>query len=141
MLSYLANNNLLPAAALSAIVSAMSIGRVLAGGRPFFSGVAMVFMSMTLVCAAVTAWGRRAGMAGAWTDAGTLRRGLLAALTLGLALWPAFLVALDPRTRDALGGAANGDALRLAFPPTRGAGWRWSCGWPASRPSSCRRRQ
>ena len=113
-------HNLLPAAAMSAVVTVLSIGRLLAGDWPLFTGIAMLFMSMTLICAAVTAWGRRAGMAGVWTDARTLRWGLLAALTLGLALWPVFILMLDPRTRDALGSAANGDALRLAFPPALG---------------------
>lgn len=118
MLDYLSTGNLLLAAAMSAIVTLLSIGRLLQSDLPLFSGVVMLFVSMTLVCAAVIAWGRRAGMAGVWTDGRTLRRGLLMALALGLVLWPLFLLGFDPHSRFVLGGATNTDLLRLAFPPT-----------------------
>jgi hypothetical protein len=118
MRTYLNTDNFLQAAALSAVVTSLSVGRLRESDLPLLLGVVTVFVCMTLVCAAVTAWGRRAGMAGVWTDGRTLRRGLIAALVLGLVLWPIFLLGLDPLTRDILGGAANGDMLRLAFPPT-----------------------
>ena len=120
MRNYLDTGNLVLAAAMSAIVTLLSIGRLLQSELPLFTGIVMLFVSMTLVCAAVTAWGRQAGMAGVWTDGRTLRMGLLAALALGLALWPVFLLGFDPRIRGVLGGATDSDLLRLAFPPTTG---------------------
>jgi hypothetical protein len=114
----LKTDNLLQAAAISAVVTPLSIGRLRESDLPLFFGAVMFFLCMTMVCAAVTAWARRAGMAGVWTDRATLRHGLFAALVLGLVLWPVFLLGLDPTTRDILGGAVNGDMLRLAFPPT-----------------------
>lgn len=120
MRDYLTADNLLQGAGLSALVTLLAIGRLQQSDMPLLTGVVMLFVSMTLVCATVTAWGRQAGMAGVWTSGRTLRRGLLAALALGLALWPVFLLWLDPRIRAVLASAQDGDLLRLAFPPTTG---------------------
>ncbi len=120
MRTYFMTSNFVVAAIMSAIVTLLSVGRLLQSEMPLFTGVVMLFICMTLVCAAVTAWGARAGMAGAWTDGRTLRQGLLAAMTLSLALWPIYLLGLDPRLRAILADAESHEMLRLAFPSTTG---------------------
>jgi len=79
MRDYLSESNLFKAAGLAALLTVMSLGRLVQAGVPLGLYVPATFVVMTLVSGAVTAWGRHAGMPGIVTGRRTLLRGLAVA--------------------------------------------------------------
>ena len=87
---------------------------------------------MMFIAGAVTAWGRRAGMAGIVTDRRTLWSGLALAVLLALLALPVYLLELDALLRDALRRATGSTLMNLSYPATiRGclALMLWSAGF------------
>ena len=60
----LSESNLFKSAGLSAILTVMSVGRLVQAGRPLGMYIPMTFVAMMLASGPVTAWGRHAGMPG-----------------------------------------------------------------------------
>ena len=132
MRAYLTESNLVKAAGLAVMVTLMSVPRLVQTGRPLGLFVVMTFLVMTLVCGAVTAWSRCAGLAGAVTARRTLMRGAAAAAAVGLGSLPIQVFWLDPLLRHALAGGANHSMAALSYPATVGgclALILWSAGF------------
>lgn len=129
---YLSESNLRKAAAVAAVVTLMSVPRLVQGGKPLGLYIPATFVSMTLVAGAVTAWGRRAGMKGILTDLSTLRRGCAIALFFALAALPVQVLWLAPLLRNTLASGTNAATAILSYPPTAGgcaALLLWSAGF------------
>lgn len=128
---YLSERNLLKAAALGAVVTLMSVPRILVAGlNPAFY-IPAAFVGMTLVSGAATAWGGYAGMAGVWPRRG-LGRNLGFATLAGLALALVSFLLLDPVFSQAIAGGGDREFLELQYPVTVGgcaALVLWSAGF------------
>ena len=118
MRDYFAESNLPRAAALASILTLMSVGRLVEGGKPLALFVPTTFAAMVFVSAAVTAWGRRAGMAGIVTDRRTFLRGAGIAAALSLLALPVTALWLDPTLRRAVLGATRSGMAELSYPST-----------------------
>ena len=83
------------AAAGGAVVTLMSLPRLAQANARMDLYVPATWISMTLVCGAVTAWGWSAGMPGMWGGLGKTWRGTVIALFVALLALPVqhFLVA------------------------------------------------
>jgi hypothetical protein len=114
--------NLFRAALLSAVVTPLSVGRIVHGSLllriTLPQAVMACFCALTLVCAAVTAWGQKAGMPGIVTDRRTFLRGTGLALLLALAALPVFRYVLDPLLGGVLAASGNDAALEMNYPST-----------------------
>jgi len=118
MREYLSIPNLGRAAGLAALATVMSVGRLVEGQRPLGLFIPLTFCAMMFVGGAVTAWGRRAGMAGLAADRRTLGTGVILAVLLALLALPVVRYGLDPVLRSALRDAAGPTASQLSFPGT-----------------------
>ena len=122
MRDYCTLPNLSRAARLSAGITLLAAGRILYGSVllrvTLLQALAACFIAMTLVCAAVTAWGRRAGMPGVITDRRTFLRGTGLALLMALAALPLFRYVLDPQVGAILDASGNDAALEMTYPTT-----------------------
>jgi hypothetical protein len=122
MRNYFTMSNLGRAALLSAVVTLLSVGRMVHGSLllrvTLPQAFVACFFAMTLVCAAVTAWGKKAGMPGIVTDRRTFLRGTGLALLLALAALPLFRYVLDPMFCGILEASGNDAALELNYPST-----------------------
>lgn len=122
MRDYLSMPNLSRAALLSAAVTLLSVARIVEGGRLLRITVPQAFVAcffaMVLVCAAVTAWGAKAGMPGIVTDRRTFLRGAALALLLSLAALPVFRYVLDPLYRGLLDVPGKAAAFEMNYPTT-----------------------
>jgi len=118
MRDFLTETNLFKAAGLSAILTLMTMGRLVHAEKPFGVYVGLTFALMAFVCGAVTAWGKRGGMPGIVTDSQTLLRGLALAATVSLVLLPVQVLWLDPSFLDALENAESKTRMELAYPST-----------------------
>lgn len=130
MRDFFSESNLVKASGLAAVVTVMSVGRLIEGGRPPGLFIPATFLLLVFICGAVTAWGTRAGMAGIVTDRSTFLRGAAAAGILSLVALPVHVLWLDPLLRGAL--AAKPQFLELSYPTTpRGcmASLLWSAGF------------
>lgn len=134
MRDYLSLPNLHKALLLASVITAMSVGRLVHAGVNLALYIPATFLAMTFVSGAVTAWGRRAGMAGLATDAKTLTPGVGAAVLLALAALPVHYFGSDPILREALASADNPAAVEMSYPSTtsgRFALMLWSAGFQA----------
>lgn len=132
MTRFLSDSNQLKAAALAAVVTVLSLGRLIESGRPLPVFVPMAFLLMMFSAGAVTAWGRCAQMPGIRTERKTLMRGAAAAAALSLLALPVYLCWLDPLMRGALAASANRELLTLSYPPTPGGRFAlllWAAGF------------
>jgi hypothetical protein len=131
---YLSEMNLRKAAVLAALVTLMTVPRLIQGDKPLGLFLPLTFITMMLVGGIVTAWGRYAGMPGFVTDRAIFLRGVrTAAVVTGLAL-PLQVLWVDPVLRSALAGAADRSMAALSYPVTvRGclALMLWSAGFQA----------
>lgn len=118
MRDYLSMSNVPRAAALSALVTVMAVGRLVEGQRPLALFIPVTFCAMMFVGGAVTAWGRHANPAGLFPGGRTLRNGLLLAVLLALLALPIHVYWLDPLFRSLLSGVADSSLARLAYPHT-----------------------
>ena len=122
MRNYFSMSNLGRAALLSAAVTMLSAGRLVHGSLllrvTLPQAFVACFIAMTLVCAAVTAWGQKAGMPGIFTDRRTFLRGTAIALLLALAAQPIFRYVVDPQCYDILAASGNEAALEMNYPST-----------------------
>ena len=116
MRDYFAESNLPRAAALAAILTLMSVGRLVEGGKPLALFIPTTFAAMVFVSAAVTAWGRRAGMAGIATARRTFLRGATVAVALSLIALPIYAFWLDPVLRRGVLGATRSGMPELTYP-------------------------
>lgn len=123
MRNYFTTPNLCRGALLSAIVTLMSIGRIVQGNMllrvTMPEALVACFFSMTLVCATVTAWGKMGGMPGVITDRRTFLRGSALALLFSLAALPVYRYALDPLFCRILEVSGDAAALEMNYPSTR----------------------
>lgn len=120
MRTYFSEKNLIQASLLGAVVTLMSVPRILAGSlNPAFY-VAAAFLSMTLVCGAVTAWGRNLGMGGVWPGRDGLRHNLAFAGLAGLALALVHVFLLDPVFSQAIEKTGDSTFMELHYPGTWG---------------------
>jgi hypothetical protein len=134
MRDYVSLPNLYKAAGLAALVTVMSIGRLIQADVWLGMYVPMTFMSMLFVGGAVTAWGRSAGMAGIATDRATLGQGIGVAAFLVLVALPIYVLWLDPMLQRALLETGRSDLLEMSYPSTtrgRLAMLLWSAGFQA----------
>ena len=134
MRNYFTMPNLYKAALLSAAITLLSLGRLVHGSVllpiTLTQAVMACFLSMTLVSAAVTAWGRQGGMPGIITDRNTFLRGAGVALLLAVLMQPCLRYGLDPRLYNLLDSSGNDAALELAYPSARAGQWALLC-WMA----------
>jgi len=131
---FLAKSNLYTAAGLSAIVTMMSLGRLMDGMDYVVAHVLLTFCVMMFVAGAVTAWGRCAGMAGVLTDRRRFACGAVVAIVLSLLLLPVNLMWIDPVLRDSIPGGGASSPLAMAFPSSmsgRISLLMWSAGFHA----------
>ncbi len=131
MRDFLSESNLRKAVPLAAILTLMTIGRLVQGGRPLAYYLPMTFLVTTLMAGAVTAWGQCAGMPGFRTDRRTFAMGAAVAAGLSLLALPLSLFWLDPILKPALQRASPA-AFALTYPPTVGgclALLLWSTGF------------
>ena len=132
MRDFLSESNLRTSLPLSAVLTLMTIGRLVQGDRPLILYVPMTFLVMMFLAGAVAAWGQRAGMAGLVTERRTLAMGVAVAAGLSLLALPIHLFWLDPTLRTALQGAVQPPVAALTYPPTIGgcvALLLWSAGF------------
>ncbi|MDP6631747.1 MAG: hypothetical protein QGH42_12180 [Kiritimatiellia bacterium] len=132
MREFLSYRNLLRASALAAIVTLMSIGRLIQGGMPLAIFVPLTFGVLTFICGAVTAWEHCAGMPGLVTDRRTLLHGSAVALVIAMVVLPLRLLWLDDIIRKALLSAGERSYYELSYPSTLGgvlALVMWSAGF------------
>jgi hypothetical protein len=121
MRAFISTANLKKAAGLAAIITAMSASRILQVGiRPDLQ-IPAAFLSMILICGAVTAWGTYAGMPGIITDRKTFVRGTLVASGLSLIALPIQIFWTTPAICRALLASANPSFAGLMFPASFGA--------------------
>jgi hypothetical protein len=118
MRDFLTETNLIRATGLSAILTLMTMGRLVHSEKPFAIYIGLTFALMAFVCGAVTAWGGRGGMPGIITNSQTLLRGLAVAATVSLVLLPVQLLWLDPSFRNALVNPESVARMELAYPST-----------------------
>ena len=122
MRDYCTLPNLSRAALLASVITLLSSGRIIHGSLllriTLPQALVFCFCAMTLVCAAVTAWGRTAGMPGIFTDRRTFLRGAVLALLMALAMQPFFRYLLDPLFSGILDELGNDAALEMAYPTT-----------------------
>jgi hypothetical protein len=118
MRDYLAETNLLKSAWLAVIITLMSVLRIMEGRMSLWFYVPAALLSMTLVCAAITAWSARGGMRGYLPEPAALWRGVGIALALAAALAPIYSFFVDPVLRAALAGVLKARAFDLRYPAT-----------------------
>ena len=132
MRDYLSISNLGKAAGLAALMTLMSVGRLVQGQKSLAFYIPVTFCAMMFIAGAVAAWGRRAGMAGIVTDRRTLCSGVALALLLALLALPVYVWGLDAILRNALRSATSRTLLNLSYPATVGgclALMLWSAGF------------
>lgn len=132
MRAYLSESNLVKAAGLAAIVTLMSVPRLIQSGRPLGLYVPVTFMAMALVGGTITAWGRCGGMAGIAAERRMFPRGVAVAAVLAALALPVQVFWLDPLLRHALAAALDPSARALSYPATAGgcvAVMLWSAGF------------
>ncbi len=115
---FASESNLIKASVLAAVVTVISVGRLVEGGKSLGLFVPAIFLLMTFIAGAVTAWGQKADMAGIVTSRQVLIRGIVIAALISAVALPAHIFWLDPVLRNALAGAKNPSLLELSFPPT-----------------------
>lgn len=132
MRNFLSESNLRKAVPLAVILTLMTVGRLVQGGRPLGVYLPMTFLVLLFMAGAVTAWGQRAGMAGIVTDRRTFALGATIAAGLSLMALPLSLFWLDPILKPALQAATQPSTFILTYPPTVGgclALLLWSAGF------------
>lgn len=132
MREFASETNLLRAAGLAALVTTLSLGRLVDTGRPLHLFAPALFLLLLFLCGAVTAWGKRADMAGIATDRATLLRGAAVAAAIALVALPVRMLWIDPVLRAALAATGDGRLLALHYPSTasgRTALLLWSAGF------------
>jgi hypothetical protein len=103
---------------MALIVTVMSIGRLLQARVPLAFYIPATWLTMTLVCGTVTAWGTSAGMPGMRPERRILWRGLGIAAAVSMILLPLRYGWIDPLVYDALAGASDTRLSALHFPDT-----------------------
>lgn len=131
MKTFFSETNLLRAAGLAALVTLMSLGRLVQGFKEPGLIITATFLLSLFICGAVTAWGRHAGMPGIITDRTTLLRGVFAATLLSALALPVQHLWLDPLLHRAIASAGDALLLELAYPSTT-TGRLHSLLWSAS---------
>lgn len=132
MRRFLSERNLIDAVMLSALVTALSIGRFVHLGTSLPVYIPLTMLCMTFVGGAVSAWGRCAGMPGIVTDKRTLGLGSALAALVALIALPVSVVWTDPRLRAALAKATDPSFLERCFPSILGGKLSlvlWSAGF------------
>jgi hypothetical protein len=120
MRDLLSEDNLVKSAGLSAVLTLMSVGRLVQSGKSLVFYVPITFLVLIFVSGAVTAWGRCAGMPGIITERQTFRRGIGVAVVLSLIFNVIFIFWLNTIMREALLNAENSVAAELLLPATMG---------------------
>ena len=113
MRDYLSIGNLWKALLLGAVMTVMSIPRIVQGGMPLGPYVPGAFFAMTLVSGAATAWGGKGGMCGLFPGGRRMWVGFGLAVLLTIVGTPIYCLWLDPVLYAAL--AATGDVKMLAL--------------------------
>jgi hypothetical protein len=132
MRKFISTPNLKQAVGLAAIITAMSVGRILQAGAVPSLQIPAAFLAMIFVCGAVTAWGTSAGMPGIVTDRKTLVQGTLVAICLSLIALPLQIFWIVPFIYKSLLASAKPSLAALMFPATVGsqiAVLLWSAGF------------
>ena len=132
MRDYVTLKNCRNAAALSAVVSAMAVPRILLGGVSPGILIPAAFLTMMFVAGAATAWSRKAGMEGLLRDPRRTLTACGAAALAAFALIPLQHIVLEPIFREALAASGDDRWMDLQFPGTM-HGWLalvlWSAGF------------
>ena len=116
MQRYFSIENFRQAILFGAVMTLFSSPRIFASAVLPVYYVIPAFALLTLVAAAVTAWGQCEGMKGAFPQGKTMLYGLVPAFILLILLSPLKLFWLNPLFYSALQETGNVGALRLGFP-------------------------
>jgi membrane protease YdiL (CAAX protease family) len=117
MRDYLSGANIAKAAALALVVTAMSLPRCAQAGLPLGVYTLATFVSMTLVAAAGTAWGTRAGMCGLFPGRRRMLGGVGVAAGVALVLAPVYILS-DGTLKEIVEATGDAVQLRLQYPST-----------------------
>lgn len=132
MREYLSTGNLVRAAALGALATVMALPRLVQAGPNGGLRAVACLASMILVAGAVTAWDRKAGLAGNYPGRARTLIGLAVAAVVALVLSPLQRWAIQPLFEEAVRASADANWVRLQLPDTPGA-WAalalWSAGF------------
>ena len=115
-------NNFKKAALLGLTMTLLSAPRILASGIYSFRHVISAFAALTLLSAAVTAWGKSAGMKGLFPSAKEVIQGLKLAGLIVILSFPVKVFWFNPALYAAVESTGNTSALILLFPETLLAG-------------------
>lgn len=114
MRDYANIDNLKKAALLGALLALISLPRLIDAGMQLSTYLPAAFLAMTLASAAATAWGAKHGMKGLFPQRDIMKKGLIAALFLGLFALPIKVYFVDPILQSSL----PPKMLALSFPTT-----------------------
>lgn len=116
MREYLALSNLVKALLLGGIAAAMAMPRIVqAGMNPVLGGVT-AFVAMTMIGGMVSAWNKKAGMAGLFPAWQKCLGGVAVALVAGCCVSVLSLYVIDPVVKHVFSVTGNGKSLELMFP-------------------------
>jgi hypothetical protein len=131
MKDYLTEQNLAKAAGLGAMVAMMAMPRLIYAERGALQ-IVPLFLLMTLVAGAATAWGKQGGLAGLFPPRETVFKGLAVAILAAGVMIPLYRGVVDGRLKEVLLAAGNAEQLRLSFPEEATGAWDlilWSAGF------------
>ena len=114
MRDYVSLQNLRRSALLSAVVTVMTVPRLVQAGLPMDIYVPATILSMLLVCGAPAAWSHKGGLRGLF-PAGRVWRGVGIAFLLSLLALPYFYYAA-PVMRELLRSTGNVKLFELNYP-------------------------
>lgn len=116
MREYLSESNLRKALLLSAVATAMSAPRILVSGFPFWILLLEAFIGLSFISGTITAWGRRAGMAGVAPEHKKVLKGLGLAVVLAVFAALIGILWLDPVFYRAYAATGDQRLLQLQYP-------------------------
>lgn len=116
MRRYLSEANLIRAALMASVMTALSVPRILYWGVPLAPYALAAFFAMVLLSGAATAWGRDGGMVGLFPERRRLFCGMAIAVALVIVILPLQLQWITPILREGLDAAGKTEAIRLRFP-------------------------
>ncbi len=118
MREYLQISNLKRAAILGGVVAFAGVPRVAQTDAGLAVLVPSAFLLMTLVAGAVTAWGQKGGMVGAFPPQPLFQRGLVTASIVGLVFGVGRIFWGDDELRQVLLASEHSGRFELSFPST-----------------------